>query len=316
MTSAAEAHQNPAVTLAGLLLVDKPIGPTSHDVVARVRRVLRERRIGHTGTLDPMASGLLPLVIGRATRLAPVLTGSDKTYDATIRLGVATTTDDAMGEAIGESVDVSSLADEAIRDALDGFRGTFDQRPPTHSAKKIGGVKAYELARQAKDVPVVPVPVTVHAIDWLGRTANDVSIRVTAAAGFYVRALARDLGERLGCGAHLVALRRVRSGPFGVDRAVPLAELEAGGRDAVVSRLVTPEDALPHLPGVALNEAGLKRAVHGNWVGPEHVQGPVATTAGRLEDGRSLFKLLAPNGRLVGLAKAKAGAWHPVVVLG
>jgi tRNA pseudouridine55 synthase len=303
------------VTLAGLLLVDKPVGPTSHDVVARARRVLRERRIGHTGTLDPMASGLLPLVVGPATRLAPVLTGSDKTYEATIRLGRATTTDDAMGEPIGETVDVSSVSDDAIRDALGVFHGTFEQRPPAHSAKKIGGVKAYELARQAKPVALAPVPVTVRAIEWLGRADSDVSIRVTAAAGFYVRALARDVGERLGCGGHLTVLRRVRSGPFGLDRAVSLAELEAGGRDAAVARLVAPEDALPHLPGLTLNEAGLKRAVHGNWVGPAHLAAvePMAGTAG---DGRSLFKLLASDGHLVGLAKAKAGAWHPVVVLG
>jgi tRNA pseudouridine55 synthase len=316
MTSAAEARHNPVVTLAGLLLVDKPIGPTSHDVVARVRRLLRERRIGHTGTLDPMASGLLPIVIGQATRLASVLTGSDKTYDATIRLGFATTTDDAMGDAIGASADVSSMSDEAIRDALDGFRGTFAQRPPAHSAKKIGGVKAYELARQMKDVPVVPVPVTVHAIDWLGRTGRDVSIRVTAAAGFYVRALARDLGERLGCGAHLTALRRVRSGPFSVDHAIPLAELEHEGRDAAAARIVAPADALPHLPSLTLNEAGMKRAVHGNWVGPEHVREDVGGLTGRLEGTPSAWKLLSPDGHLVGLARANAGAWHPVVVLG
>ncbi|MGE5834225.1 MAG: tRNA pseudouridine(55) synthase TruB, partial [Acidobacteriota bacterium] len=199
----------------GVLLIDKPSGPTSHDVVARLRGTSRERSIGHTGTLDPRATGLLPLVCGRATRLASLLSGEDKVYEATIRLGWATDTDDADGQPVSEPS--GQLPDDAaIHDAATAFRGTFDQLPPTHSAKRLGGHKAYDLARHAAPVELRPVPVTVHHLDITGRERELVHVRVTASAGFYVRALARDLGSALGCGAHLLALRRTRSGGFDV----------------------------------------------------------------------------------------------------
>jgi tRNA pseudouridine55 synthase len=215
----------------GVLLIDKPSGPTSHDVVARLRGTSRERSIGHTGTLDPRATGLLPLVCGRATRLASLLSGEDKVYEATIRLGWATDTDDADGQPVsGPSGQLPD--DETIHDAATAFRGTFDQLPPTHSAKRLGGHKAYDLARHAAPVELRPVPVTVHHIDITGRERDLLHVRVTASAGFYVRALARDLGSRLGCGAHLLALRRTRSGAFDVANALPLGEAERLGRIA------------------------------------------------------------------------------------
>ena len=293
----------------GVLLLDKPSGPTSHDVVARLRRATGERAIGHTGTLDPRATGLLPLVLGRATRLASWLSSGDKTYEATICLGVATDTDDADGQPIGA---VAALpAAGVVLEALDAFRGTFQQVPPRHSAKKIAGRKAYELARRAQPVDLAPVAVTVTALERLSFDGAFLQIRVSAGSGFYVRALARDLGERLGCGAHLYALRRTRSGGFAVASAIPLDEAERLGRD-VESRLIPAAEALPHLPSVMMTATGLTRAMHGNPLGPTDLEGrwvPPAGVGGPI-------RLLAGDGRLVALAHSRGGALHPVTVLG
>lgn len=299
----------------GVLLIDKPSGPTSHDVVARLRRTSGERRIGHTGTLDPRATGLLPLVLGCATRLAAWLSGGDKTYEATLRLGFATDTDDADGQPLG-APSLVRPDDEAIDAALAGFRGTFDQTPPIHSAKRIAGARAYDLARRAEPVVLRPVGVTVRALERTGRTGDRLQLCVTASSGFYVRALARDLGARLGSGAHLLELRRTRHGPFEVARALGLAEAERLG-PAVAARLLTPAEALPDLPGVQVTAAGLTRALHGNPLGPEHLEGgwvPSAATAGTAP--MTPIKIVAGDGRLVALARVRGGALHPVVVLG
>jgi tRNA pseudouridine55 synthase len=194
----------------GVLLIDKPSGPTSHDVVARLRRTSGEKSIGHTGTLDPRATGLLPLVMGRATRLASFLSSGDKTYVATIRLGFATDTDDADGRPLGEPA--SALPDDAAVDrALSAFAGSLEQLPPSHSAKKVGGRKAYELARREEPVTLKPVTVTVHEIARTGREGDRVHLIVTASAGFTC-GRSRGIWDRLGCGAHLLALRRTHSG--------------------------------------------------------------------------------------------------------
>jgi tRNA pseudouridine55 synthase len=306
-------------SLDGVLLIDKPSGPTSHDVVARLRRVMGQRGIGHTGTLDPLASGLLALVLGRATRLASLLTSSDKTYEATIRLGFATTTDDALGERLNDTGSLKTpgiVCDSDVLDALEHFRGTFEQRPPNHSAKKVAGVKAYELARQSQPVNLTPSQVTVRSLEWVARTGDILEVRVTATAGFYVRALARDIGARLGCGAHLMALRRVRSGAFRVEDALPLADAERAGA-ALGGRLLTPASALPNLTSVVLTDEGLRRVLHGNWIGRgQWLQDEAApAVSDKAEPG--LVKLLAPgDNRLVALAKTRPGALHPVVVLG
>ncbi len=294
----------------GVLLVDKPSGLTSHDVVARLRRATGERAIGHTGTLDPRATGLLPLVLGRATRLASLLSSGDKTYDATVCLGVATDTDDADGQPLGTPV--TTLPDAgAVDEALDTFRGTFQQVPPRHSAKKIAGRKAYELARRAQPVELAPVAVTVTALERLSFDGALLQIRVSAGSGFYVRALARDLGARLGCGAHLQALRRTRSGGFDVSSAIPLDEAERLGR-ALETRLIPAADALPHLPSVKMTASGLTRAMHGNPLGPTDLEGRWVPPAG----AGGPVRLLADDGRLVALAHSRGGALHPVTVLG
>jgi tRNA pseudouridine55 synthase len=294
----------------GVLLIDKPSGPTSHDVVVRLRKTTGEKSIGHTGTLDPRATGLLPLVLGRATRLASYLTGGDKTYEATLRLGFATDTDDADGRPLGEPA--SALpGDVAIDEGLGAFLGPIEQTPPMHSAKKIGGRKAYEMARNDEPVVLKPVTVTVRTIERTARAGDQVGIRVTASAGFYVRALARDLGARLGCGAHLTALRRTKSGTFDVSSAMALEEAEGLGRD-VVAHVLQPAAALPDLLAVRPNDAGLRRALHGNPLGPEHLDGrwlPPATDP-------TPVRIVAADGRLIALARSRGGALHPIVVLG
>jgi tRNA pseudouridine55 synthase len=294
----------------GLLLVDKPAGLTSHDVVQRVRRSSGERRIGHTGTLDPRATGLLPLLLGRATRLASLLIGSDKTYDAVVRLGVATETDDEEGAPIG-APRTDLPGDDAVKAVLERFVGDHLQVPPQHSAKHVDGQRAYVLARTATPVALKPVPVTVRRLDWRGREGDRLFITVTASAGFYVRAFARDMGQALGCGAHLAGLRRTVTGPFTIERALPLSEVEALGR-TIETRVMAPADALPHLPAATLNGAGLKRVVHGNAVGPEHLENSWAPALGQA----AAVRVLDAGGGLIAIARPSGGALHPVVVLG
>jgi tRNA pseudouridine55 synthase len=298
--------------MTGILLIDKPSGPTSHDVVARMRRATGERSLGHAGTLDPLATGVLVLLLGRATRLASYLTSHDKSYEAAIRLGVSTDTYDALGQprsSPGEASPLPGLA--AVEAAIETFRGTFDQTPPAHSAKRVGGVKAYDLARRARPVVLSPVPVTVRRLDLLEYAEGRLTLRVTATAGFYVRSLAHDLGVRLGCGAHLEALRRTASGHFRVEDAVALEEAERLG-PSLETRLIGPAEALAEFPAVELTELGLQRAAHGNWIAPEHVR----PGAAELPSGAPRVRLLTAGGRLIGLAEPRRGALHPVVVLG
>ena len=297
----------------GVLLIDKPAGPTSHDVVARLRRSSGERSIGHAGTLDPRATGLLVLVVGRATRLAFMLTGGVKTYDARIRLGFATDSDDADGHPIGAR-SASLPDDEAIGLALDMFRGSFEQMPPAYSAKKVGGRKAYDLARRDQAVVLKPVRVTVHRLERVTRDGDRLDVRVSASAGFYVRALARDLGERLGCGAHLAELRRTSSGTFDIGAALPLDAAERLGRD-VANRLVPLVDVLPDLPTVRVTEAGRVRTVHGNALGPNHVDNSWPHTPSDAAPAPRV-RILAPDGGLLALGEWRGGVLHPVLVLG
>ena len=238
------------------MVVDKPAGPTSHDVVDRVRRALGVRKAGHTGTLDPFATGVLAVCIGKATRLARFLTGTDKTYRATVRLGFATTTDDLTGEPIGP-VGSGDVTDEALRRACDALTGPLQQSAPAFSAKWVQGRRAYDLARVGIEAPRPVSSVTIHAIGVLGRAKDLVELEVRCSAGTYIRALARDLGEALGTGAHLVALRRTMNGPFAATDAVAWDEIVPGAR-------VTPlEHLLPDLPAATVTAAGLAALRHG-----------------------------------------------------
>jgi tRNA pseudouridine55 synthase len=307
----------------GLLVVDKPVGPTSHDVVARVRRILGEQRVGHTGTLDPGASGVLPLVVGRATRLARFLSAAGKSYDAAIQLGVATDTWDGAGAPMGPAFQGPFPGRESIDRALDAFRGTFLQQPPVYSAKKIGGTRSHRLARAAsRTLPAspalavgpAPVSVMVYALE-LGRVDGGlVTLRVDCSAGFYVRGLAHDLGERLGIGGHLAALRRVRSGDLTLADATVLAALE---RDppAALAALVPMARMLPALTALTLTHEGARRAGHGLDLGPADFEGGLVACASR--GGARPFRLLDTAGDLVGVAEPieGSGLLHPAVVL-
>jgi tRNA pseudouridine55 synthase len=296
----------------GVLVVDKPSGPTSHDVVGRVRRALNTRRVGHTGTLDPLASGVLPLVIGRATRLAQFLSSDDKEYVADVRFGISTTTYDALGVVTETesrrsggpvAVDAASLSR-----ALDEFRGTYSQMPPAFSAKKVAGRPAYELARAGQTPDLKAVEVTVSALEVVEQAGDVVRLRLTCSSGFYVRTLAHELGQRLGCGAHLAALRRTRAGTFLVGDAVPLAEVEAAGA-AAASRLVPLDRLLPDFQGVVLTAEGVRRALHGNVV-PAGEYGTERPASG------PRVRLLDEAGGLLGIAEpAGGGVLHPVIVL-
>lgn len=305
----------------GVLIVDKPAGPTSHDVVARARRALGTSRIGHTGTLDPFATGVLPLVVGRATRLAQFLTTDEKEYDAGIRFGKATRTYDAddrlfsytdaetvvlMGPPPRPPWDVDAARIEA---ALSDFTGTYLQTPPPFSAKKISGVPAYKLARRNQPVEIQPVQVTVRALTLEGYGQGLARLHVVCSAGFYVRSLAHGLGERMGCGAHLETLRRTRAGDFGLDRAIRLEDVEQLG-PAAAAHMIPMGSLLPRLPPVVVNEGGARRAAHGNALAPPDLASPASIgTAPRV-------RVLDAEGTLLGIAEpTEGGLLHPVVVL-
>jgi tRNA pseudouridine55 synthase len=303
--------------MTGVLLIDKPSGLTSHDVVFRMRRISGERSIGHAGTLDPRATGLLVLMLGRATRIATLLTGHSKAYDATIRFGFATTTDDADGQALpmgqcanGAMRQWADVSDADIQQGLDATVGPFEQLPPRYSAKRVDGKKAYDLARQDKPMELKRASVALHEWTWLGREGDLLRVSMSVSAGFYVRSLARDLGETLGCPAHLESLRRTRSGPFDLLQAIPLDEAERLG-PGVEDRLIPMATALSDLPSVQLSEAGLTRVRFGNPIGPQLVEGPWVPASGDLRR----IRLLGPDGALIALADLRGGLLHPSTVL-
>jgi tRNA pseudouridine55 synthase len=246
------------------LPVDKPSGPTSHDVVAAARRALRARHVGHTGTLDPFASGLLLLCVGRATRLAEFVTGMEKRYEAVARLGVATDTLDPEGRVVAESEGWRALGLHEVEEALVGLRGPILQVPPAYSAKKVAGVAAHRLTRRGEAVRLPPQQVTVHALEVSFFRPPEVGLEIRCSSGTYVRALARDLGEALGVGAHLTALRRTAVGEFQVRDALALNDLSVPER--VSTHWIGPVEALAHLPRMDVGEAAAGDLRHGRAV--------------------------------------------------
>jgi len=303
----------------GVIVIDKPEGLTSHDVVAAARRLLGEKRIGHTGTLDPLATGVLPLACGRATRLVRFLSAAEKEYDATILFGVTTDTLDVTGEEVNRSGDVPSR--EALVTALRSFTGEQMQVPPAYSAKKIGGRRAYELARRAEPVALDAVPVRVSRIELIEYGHDRCHVSLTCSAGFYVRALVRDLGEQCGTGACLEALRRTRSGEFTLEEAVDLDTLgPIRDRTNPESRIANPglqtvlipmERLLPAFPAVTVTAEGLTRVSHGQPVRP------VDLAAGTDHATSEWVRLLDTGGSLIGLGTPHphSGSLHPEVVL-
>jgi tRNA pseudouridine55 synthase len=330
--SAPPAGPSPAPDLAGLLVVDKPEGPTSHDVVARVRRVLQEKRVGHAGTLDPLASGVVVVLVGVATRLSPYLTSDDKRYRATVRLGFATTTYDREGDPLAPPAPVPADVEARLRAALDARLGTHAQTPPAYSAKKIDGERAHRLARRGEAVVPAPAPVTLRAWTLVSLDDGVAVIDLRTSAGFYVRSLAHDIGAALGCGAHLAALRRTGSGPFAIADAVALPAPDAP-RDALTAALRPLDALLPDWPAATVTAAGADRVRHGALVGADACTvwpapagagsalagfGGASPHHGRGEEPLQrppTVRLLDEAGRLLALAVWRDGRLHPSVVL-
>jgi tRNA pseudouridine55 synthase len=311
----------------GLLIIDKPAGLTSHDVVACVRRALKQKRVGHTGTLDPFATGVLVVLVGRATRLARFLSGAEKEYEATARFGYSTDTGDATGQPKEQVQSLMSKVQsplvwtsDEIEAALAALRGAREQVPPMYSAKKVEGRKLYELARRGEEVERKAVPVNLHRLEALPTsgallTQNpdgtcDMRLSVVCSAGTYIRVLAEEIGERLGTGtgAHLTTLRRTRAGQFSITEAISLEELQDG---ATADVLLPPDAALSFMPFVHLTDVEAERASHGMAV---HVAHDAASSD--LNDG-AFLRMRDRRGSLiaVGAYEAQTQMVHPRVCL-
>ena len=288
----------------GVVVVDKPAGPTSHDVVDVLRRALKERRVGHTGTLDPFATGVLALCVGRATRLARFLTAGEKVYEASVRLGFETDTDDLTGNRVGETSPVL-LERARLEDALANMLGEQEQVAPVYSAKRRNGKRLYDLARAGVPVDPPAQTITISSLRLVALQGDRVDLEVTCSAGTYIRALARDLGRALGVGGHLAALRRTRNGPFRLNQAAKLEEVRAGG-----ARLIPLSDVPLDLPALRVTSEGVAAALHGRDVAGE----------GAIDAACSQVRLLDPDGGLVAIASRRATTagpelWHPEVVV-
>jgi len=278
----------------GVLVIDKPSGPTSFDVVRQVRALLKVKKAGHTGTLDPMATGVLPICLGEATKVAGFITEGDKAYDATVLLGVETDTQDAQGKVTAEAP-VPPLTAPLLETALAPFRGTFEQVPPMYSAVKVAGKRLYELARAGEEVERASRQVTVYELTLRDFSSNRLKLSVRCSKGFFVRTLAYDIGRALGCGAHLEALRRTMHGPFTLAQSLPLADLPAMAQDraAVAGKLLPLSDALSHLPAFRVSAAEAARVTHG-------VPLEAPPLPGRI-------RVLGPDGGLLAVAEVVKG---------
>ncbi len=283
----------------GLMIVDKPVGPTSHKIVSLVRRGTGVRKVGHAGTLDPRASGVLVLCLGSATRLSEFLSTSSKRYEAVITFGASTQTYDSEGPVVRRSESVPSL--EELQAVLPEFRGEIEQVPPPYSAIKVKGEKAYKLARSGKEVNLDPRKVIIHYLEVLKYQPPDLVLDIECTAGTYIRSLAHDLGERISTGAHLANLRRTKAGPFTLEDAIPLPKLEVGFLTGKWERYLRPAaDALPDLPIVEVNGENLSLIRNGRRI-----------PAGKSSDG--MARAIGPDGDLVAILEAVEGGqkWHP-----
>jgi len=298
---------------SGFLAVDKPLGWTSHQVVDAARRWLGIRKVGHLGALDPLATGLLPLAIREATKLAPFVAQGNRVYVGSIRLGVATDTFDAEGRVLRRH-DGPLPSEEAVREALAGFLGETTQIPPMFSSVKKDGVPLYRLARRGEEVERAPRPIRIHSLEMHHYVPPEIGIEISCSPGTYVRTLAADLGERLGCGAHLSGLRRTASGSFLLDQAASVEDLEAAAEQGICeARLIAPERVLG-LPLVKLRVEQARRVSHGGDI-------PVAEAAGPFESGTpprpgDRLAALAPSGTLLAVMELRPDRrLHPLRVL-
>ena len=282
-------------SIDGVLPVDKPAGPTSHGIVARVRRALGTRRIGHTGTLDSFASGLMLLCIGRATRIVEYLTGMDKRYTAVVRLGTRTDTHDATGTVLSET-DASDVTLAQVESALEPLRGEIDQVPPVFSAKKVAGERAYALAREGAPPELPPARVRIDELRVTRFEPPELELEIACSSGTYIRAIARDIGEALGVGAHLTQLRRTSVGPHTIDRALTLDAIESDPKTAIAA-LIPPLAALGDMPRVDITDDEIAHVTHGRPIANEH--------------GHTGLVALALDGSLVSIGEAVGPEIHP-----
>jgi len=291
----------------GVVILDKPLGWTSHDAVARLRKLTGTRRVGHLGTLDPVATGVLPLVIGRATRLAQFYLRSDKVYDAIIRFGYATDTYDSEGKPI-TAVTEPELEREQLLAELNRLRGTIQQMPPPISAKKVGGIPAYRLARKNIPVELKPVEVSIYSIELLDISGPEARILVHCSAGTYLRTVAHDLGMALGCGAHLKTLRRTATGEFTIEQARTIEELEELARQGRLQEALIPmARLLPEFPTEIVDPVTAGHIRHGRdfRVSPFHVR-----------QGTRYVKAVTQDGDLIAIGEARLpNLYHPMLVL-
>jgi len=293
--------------LDGVIIVDKPEGWTSHDVVNKLRRIARTRKIGHLGTLDPIATGVLPLVIGRATRLAQFYTRSDKIYEGIVRFGWSTDTYDRAGEPTSPRSEVQ-LDRAALEPLLERFRGGLLQAPPPVSAKKVEGRRAYELARKSVAVELEPVPVHVYELALLDTSGPDARLRVHCSGGTYMRSLAHDLGQALGCGAHLHELRRTASGEFEIGEARTVEQLESlAANERLLDALVPAVRMLPGVPSVFVDDQTAAQIRNGR---------NFAASPFRSQPATRYIKAVTRQGDLIAVGEAVLpNLYHPVVVL-
>ena len=300
--------------LSGVLIIDKPSGMTSHDVVARVRRLLGIRQIGHFGTLDPFATGVLPLSVRRATRFAQFYLKSRKAYEGTMRLGFSTDTYDGTGKPTSEEAPVSVEAEE-LEKLFREFTGRLMQTPPPYSAKRIGGVRAYQLARQNKPVQLEPVEVEVYALELVSFDGILARFAVECSGGTYVRSLAHDIGQRIGCGAHLEGLRRTTVAEFTLDKSVTLEALEEAVREQRVPDCIVPLEALlPDCPELIVRGREEKNVRHGHKFELAQIE-RFGRGTGR-EQAVSILKIMDPDHRLIAVARHVSGSiYHPDLVL-
>jgi tRNA pseudouridine55 synthase len=288
----------------GLLVLDKPAGVTSHDVVSIVRRATGEKSIGHLGTLDPMATGVLPLLLGKYTRLAQFFGQAEKHYDGHIRFGFATETFDAEGTAVAEAQPLMQTLEE-LRELSRGFHGEVDQMPPIYSAKKINGVPAHKLARAGVDVPVKTARITIHRFELCSLDGETAAFEMEVSAGGYVRSVAHELGQLAGCGAHLSSLRRTRAGAFTLAQAITIDQLKQSTVAELEGLLPHPRTLLPEMPSVTVDDQLAGRLRNGMQVNlPEFSQAP-------------LIKVFTSPTELLAIARRIAGTlMQPIVVMG
>ncbi len=291
----------------GIVLIDKPEGLTSHDVVARARKLFGTKKVGHAGTLDPFATGLLVLCLGKATRIVQYITGCDKEYVATMRLGETTDTQDVTGQLITRRP-VPEFSRRQLAEVFTGFVGSIDQIPPMFSAKKINGTRLYTLARQGKIVERAACAVTIHALDIRDVALPKIGFRVTCSSGTYIRTLAHDIGERLGCGAHVTALRRMHIGEFSLNNAVSLERMVELAESAELSRILRPIDsALAFFPAVTLADVLTQKILHGVRLDFPTTTGFDAESTGcrvtEFPQHDQICRIYSENGLFLGLAQ-------------